>query len=116
MLFISHCEVGIYSDIISCDDHATGTTRPTRNTYDAEPTSAITLVIANAQKKLPVRSTTYPAMIGAEIPARLPQKFSSPVHFPAVCGPARICVIVQRFGEHKPSAMHEKMRIAIAMV
>ncbi len=34
---------------------------------------------------------------GPRIPAMLPQKFSRPVQRPAVCGPARICVMVQRF-------------------
>src|SRR5271170_6034949 len=94
-------------------DHCTGSTRPTRKTYDAAPTSVTAPVMAKAQKNSPVRSRIMPTAIGAIIPATLPQKFSKPAHLPAVCGPARICVMVQRLGEHMPSATQEKIRMAM---
>src|SRR5262249_15479008 len=89
---------------------------PTTNRYAAAPSNAIAPVIAKAQKKLPVFSTTKPARIGPEIPARFPQKFSRPVHLPEVLGPARICVLGQRFGGHNHQAMHESPNRPMASV
>ncbi len=76
----------------------------------------IVLVMAKAQKNWPVRCKTKPTTMGAMMPAKLPQKFSSPAHLPAVWGPARICVMVQRLAEHMPSAMQEKIKMAMAIV
>jgi len=57
---------------------------PTINIQDSEPNKAMTAVMMKAQKNRPVLSTTKPVTTGAIHPARLPKKFCSPVHLPAL--------------------------------
>src|SRR5579859_3527920 len=56
-----------------------------------------------------------PMRAGAIQPAQLPMKFCSPVHFPAVDGPAKVCVIDHRLEVPMPSPMQTRNRMDMAM-
>ena len=75
---------------------------PTAHKYDATPTPANAAASAKAQKKWPVRSTTKPVATGARIPAKFATNSTKPVHVPANCFPANVCMIAGPCGLLNP--------------
>src|SRR4051794_41129006 len=48
------------------------------------------------------------------MPDKLPNPFCSPVHCPAIAGPAKVCVMAQWFEVYVPKAMQANSRRQIA--
>jgi hypothetical protein len=91
----------------------TCSTGPTRKSQEIVPASAMPVNMAKGQEDWPVRSKTSPVTAGATIPARLPTKFWKPVHRPAACGPASVCVIAQRLEAEAPKKITPNKSIAM---
>ena len=68
----------------------------------AAPVSATAAATPKESEKSPVRSTSHPVTAGPTTPEKLPTPFCIAVHFPAACGPARVCVMAQTLEANIP--------------
>src|ERR1700676_1976214 len=78
---------------------------PTINTQARPPTTHSTEVIANGNRKFPVRSRTNPVRAGPTTPAKLEKPFCAPYHLPTACGPASVWQNVKMPGDVIPQPM-----------